>query len=82
MFRGPTNTPFTSQALTVLHGFPSVRAPVPAPAVPGLLGDAMGQRASMMVGMRMPSALMYAATSSKGGWPPTRNDKADGCTPE
>lgn len=82
MFMGPTNTPSTSQPLTELHGFPTVRVPVPTPAAPGLLGDAVGQRASMMVGMRMPRALMYDATSPKGGWPPTSNDKADGCTPE
>lgn len=56
VFMGPTNIPFTSQAPTAFQGFPSVAVPVPA--APGLIGNVMGQSASMMVGMPMPNGFM------------------------
>ncbi|XP_015456056.1 stromal membrane-associated protein 1 isoform X2 [Pteropus alecto] len=56
VFMGPTNIPFTSQAPTAFQGFPSVGVPVPA--APGLIGNVMGQSASMMVGMPMPNGFM------------------------
>ncbi|XP_014439617.1 stromal membrane-associated protein 1 isoform X3 [Tupaia chinensis] len=56
VFMGPTNIPFTSQAPTAFQGFPSMGVPVPA--APGLIGNVMGQNASMMVGMPMPNGFM------------------------
>ncbi|XP_008567454.1 PREDICTED: stromal membrane-associated protein 1 [Galeopterus variegatus] len=56
VFMGPTNIPFTSQAPTAFQGFPSMGVPVPA--APGLIGNVMGQSASMMVGMPMPNGFM------------------------
>ncbi|XP_040839548.1 stromal membrane-associated protein 1 isoform X4 [Ochotona curzoniae] len=56
VFMGPTNMPFTSQAPTAFQGFPSMGVPVPA--APGLMGNVMGQSASMMVGMPMPNGFM------------------------
>lgn len=56
---GPTNIPFTSQAPTAFQGFPSMGVPVPA--APGLMGNVMGQSASMMVGMPMPNGFMGSA---------------------
>uniref|UniRef100_A0A2K6FBL3 Small ArfGAP 1 n=1 Tax=Propithecus coquereli TaxID=379532 RepID=A0A2K6FBL3_PROCO len=59
VFMGPTNIPFTSQAPTAFQGFPSMGVPVPA--APGLIGNVMGQSASMMVGMPMPNGFMGSA---------------------
>ncbi|XP_059557233.1 stromal membrane-associated protein 1 isoform X9 [Myotis daubentonii] len=56
VFMGPTNIPFTSQAPTAFQGFPSMGVPVPA--APGLMGNVMGQSASMMVGMPIPNGFM------------------------
>uniref|UniRef100_A0A5F9D8V7 Small ArfGAP 1 n=1 Tax=Oryctolagus cuniculus TaxID=9986 RepID=A0A5F9D8V7_RABIT len=56
VFMGPTNIPFTSQAPAAFQGFPSMGVPVPA--APGLIGNVMGQSASMMVGMPMPNGFM------------------------
>ncbi|XP_055965638.1 stromal membrane-associated protein 1 isoform X3 [Sorex fumeus] len=56
VFMGATNMPFTSQAPTAFQGFPSMGVPVAA--APGLMGNVMGQNASMMVGMPMPNGLM------------------------
>ncbi|XP_062952738.1 stromal membrane-associated protein 1 isoform X2 [Cynocephalus volans] len=56
VFMGPTNIPFTSQAPTAFQGFPSMGVPVPA--APGLIGNVMGQSASMIVGMPMPNGFM------------------------
>nr|XP_045012070.1 stromal membrane-associated protein 1 isoform X3 [Jaculus jaculus] len=56
VFMGPTNVPFTSQAAAPFQGFPSLGVPVPA--APGLIGNVMGQSASMMVGMPMPNGFM------------------------
>lgn len=56
VFMGPTNIPFTSQAPPAFQGFPSIGVPVPA--APGLMGNMMGQSASMMVGMPMPNGFM------------------------
>ncbi|XP_007943376.1 stromal membrane-associated protein 1 [Orycteropus afer afer] len=54
VFMGPANVPFTSQAPTAFQGFPSMGVPV----APGLLGNVMGQSASMIVGMPMPNGFM------------------------
>lgn len=72
VFMGPTNIPFTSQAPTAFHGFPSMGVPVPAPApaAPGLLGNVMGQSASMMVGMPMPNGFMGNAQTGVMPLPP------------
>ncbi|XP_026362890.1 stromal membrane-associated protein 1 isoform X2 [Ursus americanus] len=70
VFMGPTNIPFTSQAPTAFQGFPSMGVPVPAPAAPGLLGNVMGQSASMMVGMPMPNGFMGNAQTSVMPLPP------------
>uniref|UniRef100_K9IKT8 Putative gtpase-activating protein n=1 Tax=Desmodus rotundus TaxID=9430 RepID=K9IKT8_DESRO len=59
VFMGPTNIPFTSQAPTAFQGFPSMGVPVPA--APGLLGNVMGQSASMMVGMPMSNGFVGSA---------------------
>ncbi|XP_066215191.1 stromal membrane-associated protein 1 isoform X1 [Saccopteryx leptura] len=59
VFMGPTNIPFTSPAPTAFQGFPSMGVPVPA--APGLLGNVMGQSASMVVGMPMPNGFMGGA---------------------
>ncbi|XP_049751286.1 stromal membrane-associated protein 1 isoform X4 [Elephas maximus indicus] len=59
MFMGPANIPFTSQAPPAFQGFPSMGVPVPA--APGLMGNVMGQSASMMVGMPMPNGFMGSA---------------------
>ncbi|KAF5929862.1 hypothetical protein HPG69_002587 [Diceros bicornis minor] len=56
VYLGPTNIPFTSQAPTAFQGFPSMGVPVPG--APGLIGNVMGQNASMMVGMPMPNGFM------------------------
>ncbi|XP_004381420.1 stromal membrane-associated protein 1 isoform X4 [Trichechus manatus latirostris] len=56
VFMGPANIPFTSQAPTAFQGFPSMGVPVPA--APGLMGNVMGQSASMMVGMPMHNGFM------------------------
>ncbi|XP_077018317.1 stromal membrane-associated protein 1 isoform X2 [Tamandua tetradactyla] len=56
VFMGPANIPFTSQAPTAFQGFPTMGIPVPA--APGLMGNVMGQSASMMVGMPMPNGFM------------------------
>ncbi|XP_071074645.1 stromal membrane-associated protein 1 isoform X4 [Dasypus novemcinctus] len=56
VFMGPTNIPFTSQAPTAFQGFPTMGVPVPA--APGLMGNVMGQNASIMVGMPMPNGFM------------------------
>ncbi|XP_035553318.1 stromal membrane-associated protein 1 isoform X1 [Canis lupus dingo] len=72
VFMGPTNIPFTSQAPTAFQGFPSMGVPVPAPApaAPGLLGNVMGQSASMMVGMPMPNGFMGNAQTGVMPLPP------------
>ncbi|XP_032196291.1 stromal membrane-associated protein 1 isoform X1 [Mustela erminea] len=70
VFMGPTNIPFTSQAPTAFQGFPSMGVPVPTPAAPGLLGNVMGQSASMMVGMPMPNGFMGNAQTSVMPLPP------------
>ncbi|XP_032340344.1 stromal membrane-associated protein 1 isoform X2 [Camelus ferus] len=59
MFMGPTNIPFTSQAPAAFQGFPAMGVPVPA--APGLVGNVMGQSASMMVGMPVPNGFMGSA---------------------
>ncbi|XP_074224860.1 stromal membrane-associated protein 1 isoform X3 [Camelus bactrianus] len=59
MFMGPTNIPFTSQAPSAFQGFPAMGVPVPA--APGLVGNVMGQSASMMVGMPVPNGFMGSA---------------------
>ncbi|XP_045860745.1 stromal membrane-associated protein 1 isoform X3 [Meles meles] len=70
VFMGATNIPFTSQAPTAFQGFPSMGVPVPTPAAPGLLGNVMGQSASMMVGMPMPNGFMGNAQTSVMPLPP------------
>ncbi|XP_004417592.1 PREDICTED: stromal membrane-associated protein 1 isoform X2 [Odobenus rosmarus divergens] len=70
VFMGPTNIPFTSQAPTAFQGFPSMGVPVPTPAAPGLLGNVMGQSASVMVGMPMPNGFMGNAQTSVMPLPP------------
>ncbi|XP_045699158.1 stromal membrane-associated protein 1 isoform X2 [Phyllostomus hastatus] len=59
VFMGPTNIPFTSQAPTAFQGFPSMGVPVPA--APGLIGNVMGQSASMMVGMPISNGFVGSA---------------------
>lgn len=59
VFMGPTNIPFTSQAPTAFQGFPSMGVPVPA--APGLIGNVMGQSASMMVGMPISNGFVGGA---------------------
>lgn len=59
---GPTHIPFSSQAPTAFHGFPSVGTPVPA--APGLVGKVMGQSAGMMVGVPTPSGFMGTAQTT------------------
>ncbi|KAM6185959.1 stromal membrane-associated protein 1 [Rhynchocyon petersi] len=56
VFMGSTNIPFTSQAQATFQGFPPIGVPVAA--APGLMGNVMGQSASMMVGMPMPNGFM------------------------
>ncbi|XP_039101741.1 stromal membrane-associated protein 1 isoform X1 [Hyaena hyaena] len=70
VFMGPTNIPFTSQAPTAFQGFPPMGVPVPAPAAPGLLGNVMGQSASMMVGVPMPNGFMGNAQTGVMPLPP------------
>lgn len=65
---GPSNIPFTSQAPTAFQGFPSVGIPVPA--APGLIGNVMGQNASMMVGVPMPNGFMGNAQTGVMPLPP------------
>ncbi|XP_037700072.1 stromal membrane-associated protein 1 isoform X2 [Choloepus didactylus] len=59
VFMGPANIPFTSQAPAAFQGFPAMGVPVPAAS--GLMGNVMGQSASMMVGMPMPNGFMGSA---------------------
>ncbi|KAM8777786.1 stromal membrane-associated protein 1 isoform 1-T1 [Rhynchonycteris naso] len=62
VFMGPTNMSFTSQAPAAFQGFPSMSVPVPA--APGLMGNVLGQSASMMVGMPVPSGFMGSAQTA------------------
>lgn len=71
VFMGPTNIPFTSQAPTAFQGFPSMGIPVPA--APGLIGNVMGQSASMMVGMPMPMPNGFMGNAQTGVMPLPQN---------
>ncbi|XP_058162964.1 stromal membrane-associated protein 1 isoform X3 [Dasypus novemcinctus] len=70
VFMGPTNIPFTSQAPTAFQGFPTMGVPVPA--APGLMGNVMGQNASIMMNQQMAGMSINSANPAVGfGQPPS-----------